>query len=404
MLKNVIQTVRDFVLKHYKLIFPIILVVCVAVTVVIALNANAETSVDDIIPNTGDDVQTETSGEEELNLNAMITDVALEKNENPEIWTLVCTYYNAVALGDLDTIRAVCDTVSEMELLRHGEMAKYIAQYPQLEVYTKPGPEAGSTMVYVYYKVTFEDQNAEYPGYQAHYVCTAADGSLYMKKSENTAETDEYILAVSTQNDVVEFKNKIEVEYNELMQNNPQMLQYLTELDAEIGRAVGELLAQQNASETETPTEPEGSTSEGGENVEATETQTATVYAVANATVNVRSSDSEQADKLGSAAVGTTLLVLEQGVNGWTKVSYENKEGFIKSEYLDVLESADGATVTGSVTATTNLNVRSQPDTNAERLGVLKSGASAELISKDNGWCKIKYNGRIGYVNADYVR
>ncbi len=400
MIKNVIGTVRDFILKHNKLIFPIILVLCVAFTVAVALNAHSETSVSDIINSSEESEESKGSDEQEIGLNNLITEVALEEDEKPEIWTLICTYYNAVALGDLDTIKSVCDTVSEVELLRHSEMGKYISAYPYLDVYTKPGPEMDSTMVYVYYKVKFEDQKAEYPGYQAHYVCKAEDGSLYMKKTENAPEVDEYILTVSTQNDVVELKNKIEVEYNELMQSNPTMLQYLTELDAEIGRAVGDQLAQQNAAESQEP-EDEGQTQEGTEPVDTPDVPPAPaeLYATTNATVNVRSSDSERADKLGSASVGTTLLVLEQGVNGWTKVSFENKEGYIKSEYLDVQND----TVIGSVTATTNINVRSKPSTSANRLGVMKSGTTAELFSRENGWCKIRYNGKIGYVNDDYV-
>ncbi|MBQ7925065.1 MAG: SH3 domain-containing protein [Lachnospiraceae bacterium] len=411
MLKEKLSQIRDFILKHYKLVFPALLILCVAVTVVIALHANSRSDVEDIIK---DSTQVATGVEgttEDVGLNSFNTEVPLKQNEVPEIWSLVCTYYNAVALGDIQTIQNVCDQISETELLRFEEMAKYIDSYPTLEVYTKEGPVAGTTMVYVYYKVTFANLDAQFPGYQAHFVCTREDGTLYMKKSENAEEVDEYILAVSTQDDVVELNNKIEVEYNELMQNNPQTLLYLTELDAEVGKAVGERLAQLNASEPtidpQQPTEGEGTGEESTptEEVPTPEVPEITVmYAEATANVNVRSSDSEQADKLGRATKGTTLQVLEQGVNGWTKVSFEGKEGYIKSEYLSMLENADGQVVIGKVTATANVNVRSKASTSAERLGVLKGGAKVDLLGTENGWCKIIYDGRVGYVNADYVQ
>ncbi len=411
MLKEKLSQIRDFILKHYKLVFPVVLVICVAVTVVIALHANSRSEVEDIIKESTQVVGDGTT--EDVGLNPLNTEVALKQNEVPEIWSLVCTYYNAVALGDLKTIQSVCDQVSETELLRFEEMAKYIDNYPTLEVYTKEGPVAGTTMVYVYYKVTFADLDAQFPGYQAHFVCTREDGSLYMKKSENSEEVDDYILTVSTQDDVVELNNKIKVEYNELIQNNPMTYHYLTELDAEVGKAVGEKLAQLNASEPTTSTDPEQPTvgeGTGTENPPAEQTPTPEVpeitvmYAEATANVNVRSSDSEQADKLGRATKGTTLQVLEQGVNGWTKVSFEGKEGYIKSEYLSVLENADGQVVIGQVTATANVNVRSKASTDAERLGVLKGGVKVDLLATENGWCKIIYNGRVGYVNSDYVQ
>ncbi|MBQ7933814.1 MAG: SH3 domain-containing protein, partial [Lachnospiraceae bacterium] len=350
MLKEKLSQIRDFILKHYKLVFPLVLVICVAVTVVIALHANSRSEVEGIINESTQAASGTDVTSEDVGLNGFDTDVALEQNESPEIWSLICTYYNAVALGDIVTIQSVCDQVSETELLRFEEMAKYIDNYPTLEVYTKEGPVAGTTMVYVYYKVTFANLEAQFPGYQAHFVCTREDGSLYMKKSENSEEINEYILAVSTQDDVVELNNKIEVEYNELMQNNPQTLLYLTELDTEVGKAVGERLAQLNAAESTTGTEQQPTEGEdtGSETAPTEETPTqeppeiTVLYGEATANVNVRSSDSEQADKLGRATKGTILQILEQGVNGWTKVSFENKEGYIKSEYLSVLENADG--------------------------------------------------------------
>ena len=56
----------------------------------------------------------------------------------------------------------------------------------------------------------------EVPGYQALYICTNDQGEMYIKRGENSEEVNDYIKTVSTQDDVVEFNNKITVEYNEL--------------------------------------------------------------------------------------------------------------------------------------------------------------------------------------------
>jgi len=172
-------------------------------------------------------------------------------------------------------------------------------------------------------------------------------GGLYIKRGENSEEVNEYIKTVSTQDDVVEFNNKITVEYNELMVDHPEVLQYISELDSQVSIAVGEKLANQVAGETqvaEAGTE-EGSTdgqdtqTENGEQQEAEDQ--GPQYVTTTTTVNVRSSDSEQAS-LGKVSGGTKLQVLEQRPNGWTKVDYEGKEGYIKTEFLQLAGECSG--------------------------------------------------------------
>lgn len=51
-------------------------------------------------------------------------------------------------------------------------------------------------------------------------------------------------------------------------------------------------------------------------------------------TVNVRSSMSETASKVGVAYAGETVTVIMSYQEGWTKVSWNNKTGYIKTEFL----------------------------------------------------------------------
>ena len=333
-------------------------------------------------------------------------------NEDPAITTLITTFYNAVALGDEAAISSVCDNIPIQDIVRYAETAKYIDTYPVLEIYTKPGPEAGSTIAFIYYKVVFAGHEEQFPGYKAHYVCTNDEGELYIKTGENSDEVNQYIEEVMSQDDVVEFHNRVTVEYNDLVSAKPELLEYLSEMNSQISAAVGTRLALINAEET---SEAGENAAGGGENspVEATEgsdpassvqpAENVVQYATASTTVNVRSSDSERADKLGKVTGGTRLQILEQKVNGWTKVLYDGKEGFIKSEFLEVAESANGLQSIGSVTATTNINVRASASETAEKLGVLIGGDTVDLYANENGWCKINYNGQVGYVKADYV-
>ena len=405
MWKEKIHSIGNYIIKHNKIVLPAVVVVAVAVTVSVSLSMN----------NSHKAAQQQAEAESALAASQAETETATQEvplvaNEEGDIYSLVATYYNAMATGDESTLRTVCDEISDKDMYRYVELAQYIDYYPTLEIYTKTGPEDGSVIAYVYYKIKFVGHDEEVPGYQALYICTNDQGELYIKRGENSEEVNDYIKTVSTQDDVVEFNNKITVEYNELMVDHPEVLQYISELDSQVSIAVGEKLANQVAGDSQNT---EGENTEGttdGAQETSTEggdqpaEEQGPQYVTTTTTVNVRSSDSEQADKLGKVSGGTKLQLLEQRPNGWTKVDYEGKEGYIKSEFLQTVESSAGAETIGTVTATTNINVRASASETADRLGVLSGGDSADLIGTEGDWSKIKYNGQIGYVKSEYVQ
>lgn len=403
MRKDKWSTIRDLIVKNCKIVFPVLLIVIVAVTVVIALNAGRTRQEDENLS-----VESSVQDEQTAETEPVAEEVPLTANEDSDIYTLIATYYNAMGLGDTETMLSVCDEISENDLLYYEELAKYIDHYANLEIYSKQGPVEGSVIAYVYFKMGIVNYE-EVPGYETLYICRNEEGQLYIKNVNNfTDEEREYIKAVNEQVDVVEFNNRVNVEYNELMSANPELFEYLGLLGSQVQVSVGEILAARNAENIQ----PEDTNSEEQGGGDETQSQTPVAespaesgpqYAVATTTVNVRSSDSEQADKLGKVSNGTRVQVQEVRVNGWTKIVYEGKDGYIKSEFLQLEENAAGLEVIGTVTATTNINIRSAASETAERLGMLAGGESLDLIANEDGWCKVKYNGQVGYVKADYV-
>lgn len=404
MWKEKLHFLGNYIIKHSKVVLPAVVVVAVAVTVSVSLSMNNRHREEQ------QNAESAAAVSSEIATEPTTEDVPLVANEEGAVYTLVATYYNAMATGDETTLHSVCDEISDKDMYRYLELAQYIDYYPTLEIYTKTGPEEGSVIAYVYYKIAFVGHEEEVPGYQALYICTNDQGEMYIKRGENSEEVNDYIKTVSTQDDVVEFNNKITVEYNELMVDHPEVLQYISELDSQVSIAVGEKLANQVAGDQNTDTSAEGGdqAADGqdtsAEGTEQPAEEQGPQYVTTTTTVNVRSSDSEQADKLGKVAGGTKLQVLEQRANGWTKVDYEGKEGYIKTEFLQLAESASGAETIGTVTATTNINVRASASETADRLGVLSGGDSAELVGTEGDWSKIRYNGQIGYVKSEYVQ
>lgn len=427
MQKSRMTSIRDYIVKHSKLVFPVIVIVVAAFTVSVALNAgNAKAepadTVDPALPfvnAAGLGEVEKPGGEGGVTPLAENENVPLAVNEDERIQALVLTYYNAKVYGDMETLASVYDEISERDMLDYRETAKYLEYIPALEVYTKPGLAEGDTIVYVYYRLCFVNhENEEVPGWQTFYVCTDENGELYFKSGDNiTEEEAEYVMRVSGQDDVIEVNNRVSVEFNELIENHPEMYNYMTELKTQINTSVGVALAERNA-DAPASSEPEGGeegggasggeepgTGEGGEPAQDAQppVEAGPQYATATTTVNVRKSDSELADKLGKVSGGTRLQVQEVRLNGWTKVVYEGKDGYIKSEFLNMEENVAGQQVIGTVTATTNINVRSAATTAAESLGILSGGDSLDLLANEGEWCKVSYEGRIGYVKTEFV-
>lgn len=123
--------------------------------------------------------------------------------------------------------------------------------------------------------------------------------------------------------------------------------------------------------------------------------------------LNVRGEASEDSEKVGKLYKDCGGTVLERK-NGWTKLQSGNMIGWAKDEYLLFDEDARTmANDVGKMIATVNkdtLRVRTEPNENAELYGLLPKGEITEVLSSDEGdWICIDYEGKDGYVLAEFV-
>lgn len=408
-LKKDLIKIGNFILKHSKIVFPIILIVCVAITVVIALKAGE--AKEEAATETTRIESVSSSDVTEASIGVPVTEEELQINAYPEINALVMDYYNAVADGDVEKVLTISNHVDDTEQIRIRELSNYIDSYPSVVIYTKPGPAADSYLAYVNYQVKFTGYDNMAPGIQTFYICTAEDGSLYMNEGDVEEYVTDYIQQVNMQEDVVELFNKVAVEYNELLMSDAGLSVFLQELNTQMDISVGEALAAAEAAKEQEEAEAQEEETAGGEQDAEGETTeeiqpTGPVEARTTTTINVRSSDSETADKLGKLDGGTKIEVLEMRANGWSRIEYNGKEAYVKSDYIEVIEveDASGVEASGTVTATDTVNVRAKDNETAEKLGVVYEGDSLELIEHlDSGWSKVKYKGRVAYVKSEYV-
>ena len=351
----------------------------------------------------------------------VVPDEPLQENAFAEVNEVVKKYYQAMADGDMDTLLSIATGFDEKEQIKIVKKSEYVENYPRVTCYTKQGPIADSYIVYAYYEVKLVDFETLTPGMNALYVCKNENGAYYINGETQSDEIIDYCEMISAQDDVVDLVNTVQVKYNEIKATDSELSTFLDELPDILTAAVGEELAKLEAEANEsaaaegvteiemTETEEEAQVAEAAQETEpVTETVVKTVRTTD--VVNVRSSDSATADKVGKAQLGEEYKLLEEKVNGWSKIEFEGKEAYIKTEFLEPAEveetvvnaneegeaaeedsqdAAANSPTEGTATVTDTVNVRKAASTSADKLGVCYPGEEYQRkvgqIYKDNG-------------------
>jgi len=132
-----------------------------------------------------------------------------------------------------------------------------------------------------------------------------------------------------------------------------------------------------------------------------TSTATSTGTLRTTGTVNLREGASTDDRIIRTLAASTSVEVLENQSNGWSRVRHSGTEGFIRSDLL----SESGATGTVAALRTTGtVNLRSGPSTNSSVIRSLSPGTGVEVLEKQsNGWSSVRHNGTNGFILSDLL-
>ncbi|MBP5152038.1 MAG: SH3 domain-containing protein [Lachnospiraceae bacterium] len=390
---------KEWVVDYGKIILPVLLLAFVVVTIWISLGARGKVQAAAVEANSAIE-ETKTDVQE-------LTEAPFKEDAYPEVNELIQRYYRALEIADVEEISLIQSVLTNTERIRLRKMSDYIDRYENIKVYSKDGPYAKTYITYVYSDVFLKGREESFPGLMAFYICTGDAGELFITTGELLEQEAEYLKKVAAQSDVADLKNRVSVAYNNVMESNEDLRRYWAEVSVAIDTSVGEQLALEAKLQAQIEEEEKGDTETGGESGELSDQPSVPEVTRVRTTtyVNVRKSASASADRIGNVGAGTVLEVIEVMKNGWTKVKYGGGEGYISSEYLEEMENVDKYASNGTVTATATLNVREKPSTSANKIGVLAEGQTADLIEMvDDGWCKIKFDGRIGYVSGQYVK
>ncbi|SCB71196.1 SH3 domain-containing protein [Bacillus mycoides] len=140
--------------------------------------------------------------------------------------------------------------------------------------------------------------------------------------------------------------------------------------------------------------------------------QTGGTYVVNATSLRVRTGPAAYHSVIGGVLNGTTLNVVGSE-NGWFKVNYQGKTGYVSSEFVKFVKGGtatpeqpkqpDQGTIGDYYINASALNVRSGEGTNYRIIGALPQGQKVQVISENSGWSKINYNGQTGYIGTRFL-
>ena len=134
----------------------------------------------------------------------------------------------------------------------------------------------------------------------------------------------------------------------------------------------------------------------------------ALVMAHATDAVNIREAASTDAEIVGRLYFDCGGYIIEY-TDTWTKIQSGNAIGWVCNDYLyfgdEAIAKAEEVGCYRAVVNTNELRVRSEKNTDSDAnvLGVLSEGAEYDVVTQEDGWVAIDYEGQDGFISADYV-
>ena len=122
---------------------------------------------------------------------------------------------------------------------------------------------------------------------------------------------------------------------------------------------------------------------------------------VTSGPLRLREESNTSSDVLGMAPTGTEVELLSDAENGWYKVNFNGKVGYMSADYLEVLSTGSSEVKTG--TTDYALNVRKGPGISYNRIVCLPQNTTVTILESVNGWYKINVGSVTGYADASYI-
>lgn len=363
----------------------------------------------------------------------------------PAINDLISRYYTSYAAGDVEALSTMATPISDTEKSYIGTFSQFVEQYSNISCYTKKGLDDSSYIVSVYLEIKFKDIETTAPGLDFFYVKTDEAGNLFidnlysqfnMSEQEQTLDTNvsSMIEEFEQQEDVIALQTDVQTKYDAAITADEKLKEMVqTTIPGAISTWVADAKAAAKAAEEQAKAAEEQAKADAEAAAKAAEEQAKadaeaaaraaaeTVFAISK--VNVRSDANETAEVLGQLEQGAQTSRLENREDGWSKIDYNNgQQGYVKSEFLTADAAAaqpaapdaaptepaagGGTLAEGTViTLKESINIRESMSQDSAKIATAFSGEKVTVVmSYAEGWTKVNYSDKIGYIKTDLLQ
>ena len=130
--------------------------------------------------------------------------------------------------------------------------------------------------------------------------------------------------------------------------------------------------------------------------------QAVAVGATTGSSLRLREEPSTSASIVTTLNKGVAVAILADEADGWYKISYNGKSGFVSADYMVV--DQDNVFSSYGRTNGDGVNVRAGASTDSEVLATVNKGTVVTVNGFDNGWYDVTCEyGTEGYIHSDFL-
>lgn len=125
------------------------------------------------------------------------------------------------------------------------------------------------------------------------------------------------------------------------------------------------------------------------------------VGGISGSSVRMRSEASTSSSILFTLGRDASVSVLESA-DGWHKVAYAGKTGYVHADYLEVYE--DGVFTSSGIVNSDGVNVRAEATSDSDSLAAVTADTAVTVTGFVDGWYSVTCQyGTKGYIRSDFV-
>ncbi len=155
----------------------------------------------------------------------------LKKDAYPDINELMSKYYAASLAVDLDALEGLVSDVSQIDEDKLKKQLSYMESIDNIICYTVEGEIEGTFRVYVYYDMKLKGIDTPAPALYAFYVTMSSDGNYIVYLSGLDGETQDFISAADTSQDVQTLKTLVNERFKKVINSDEKLKEFCEMLD-----------------------------------------------------------------------------------------------------------------------------------------------------------------------------